>query len=54
MRPLARLLDRSELLLRALIKRLQSPGRTARRMLVVTAAVVAGAGLAQLFGGLFR
>ena len=53
LRPLARLLDRSELILRGWMERLWGSGPAAKRMLVVAGAVLALASLAQLARGLF-
>jgi hypothetical protein len=54
MRPLARLLDRIEILVRASLGRFRVPGHTAKRVLVVVGALVAMASLARLANGLFR
>ena len=54
MRPLARLLDGCEVLLRRLLGRAIPPSRAAKRMLVVAGAIIALASLTQLAPGLFR
>jgi hypothetical protein len=54
MRPLARLLDRCELLVMDLIGRVGTPSRNAKRMLVVAGAILAFASLTQLARGLFQ
>jgi hypothetical protein len=53
LRPLARLLDKTELLIRSVIERVRPPGPTAKRVLVVAVTIFTVAGLAQFARVLF-